>query len=232
MDKSQELLEQRIVLLERTLWRVNLLFAFLVLVVVALAAAAFREQGEPTRTLRANRIEVVNDKGEVVAVIDGNGPTLRVGSEESAHVLISAQNAVDATTLRASVSVMNPSVDFTSGSEKESVGASLSLDGANAMLLLGYRESPTSSPNLVWLAANPQNTWVRLEHGSGSRASLFAYDFGVSGLRVGKANAAGQAMPPSATLGVASAGPNLTMYNNDGALIYHAGAPNPDRDGR
>ena len=146
-------------------------------------------------------------------------------------MLLSAQEAVDATTSRASVSVMNPSVDYTSNSEKGSVGASLSLDGANAMLLLGYRESPTSSPNLVWLAANPQNTWVRLEHVSGSRASLFAYDFGVSGLRVGKANAAGQALPPSATLGVGSAGPNFTMYNNDGALIYHAGAPFPDRDG-
>ncbi len=231
MDKSQELLEQRIVLLERTLWRVNLLFAFLVLVVVALAAAAFREQGEPTRTLRANRIEVVNAKGELVAVIDGNTSTLRVGSEESAHVLLSAQEAVDATTSRASVSVMNPSVDYTSNSEKGSVGASLSLDGANAMLSLGYRESAMSSPNLVWLMANPQNTWARLEHVSGSRASLFAYDHGVSGLRLGKGNAAGQAMPPLATLGIGSAGPGLSMRDSGGNLIYHAGAPMSSREG-
>ncbi|MER3413993.1 MAG: hypothetical protein C4341_07120 [Armatimonadota bacterium] len=73
--------------------------------------------------------------------------------------------------------------------------------------------------------ANPQSTWARLEHVSGSRASLSAYDFGVLGLSVGKDNAAGQAMPPSATLGVASAGPSLTMGASRGNLIYHAGSP-------
>jgi len=238
MNATHEELRKRVQLLERRLRLVALAVAVCVIALGTVGVSAFRGQDKPAQLLRASRIEVVNDKGEVVAVIDGSSTTLRVGPEDDAHVTITAERGSvrsaeqPARTAKASIRVSNPRPRLSRESIGEGVEASLCIDGSHASVLLGYWESSKSEPNLVWLAANSQNTWVRLEHGSGSRASLFAYDFGVSGLRVGKANPAGQAIPPSATLEVVSAGPILTMFNNDGDLIYYAGAPKPGRDGK
>lgn len=225
MNSMSEELRKHVELLER---RLRIVMAAVAICVVALgvfAVSAFRAQDKPTQLLRATRIEVVNDKGEVVAVIDGASTMLRVGPEDDAHVTITAERGrpqsaeQPARTAKASVTVSNSRTRITRTNIDDRTGASLSVDGENAGVVLGYWASSKSNPNLVWLLANSMNSSARLEHVSGSKISLFADDNQSSWLGLYQGNR------QLCTLGADGTGPSLTMRTKDGKLVHRAGAP-------
>lgn len=220
MNATHDELRTHIGKLERRLRHLMAVIAVCVAALGLFLVSAFRGQDKPAQLLRATRIEVVNDKGEVVAVIDGESTTLRVGSEDDAHVTIAAERerprSPDAPgrSAAAAVRVSNPRAIFGTAADGRA-DATISVDGSNAMVILGYAESPRSNPNRVWLMADPRNTSARLEHVSGSKATLFAIERGASWLSLGQGN------ERLSTVGVSSSGaPYMWMQHKEGKILF------------